>query len=202
MVFEHCNNCFSYPCAVCIGCPSGWTCCGTAWGTCVCTRPGWNSCCTRIPDPACEAANVACAALKEPIKLALRAAEEVVDSSRVTLDGLKAALTPLKAAVEAAKAVVKVAEEALEGLKVTFATALQAADAIVAFGLNGLISIREISFNVNLDVAAGGSFSGSVRAVFVGAAEVTVSFNINLFDITSMATQLADHIGSGFSSLF
>ena len=202
MVFKHCNNCFSYPCAVCVGCPSGWTCCGTAWGTCICTRPGWNSCCTRISDPVCEAENVACTALKAPIKLTLRAAEEVVDSSRVTLNGLKAALIPLQAAVNAAKAVVSAAEDALEGIKVTFATALQAANAIANFGLNGLVSIREISFNANLDVAAGGSFSGSVRAVFAGAAEITVSFNINLYDITSMATQLADHIGSGFSSLF
>ena len=141
-------------------------------------------------------------ALKEPIKLALRAAEEVVDSSRVTLDAAKAALIPLEAAVAAAREAVNVAEQTLEGLKVTFAAALQAANAIANFGLNGLISIREISFSANLDVAAGGSFSGSVRAVFAGAAEATVSLNINLYDITAMARQLADHVGDGFSSLF
>ena len=61
---------------------------------------------------------------------------------------------------------------------------------------------KEISFSANLDVAAGGSFSGSVRAVFAGAAETTVSININLHDIISMAKQLADHIGSEFSSIF
>ena len=169
---------------------------------CICWRPGWNSCCTRIPDHTCKAANAACTALKKPIKLTLRGAEELVDSSRVTLDAAKAALIPLEAAVDAAQKAVNVADAALEGLKITFATALQAANAIANFGLNGLISIREISFSANLDVAAGGSFSGSVRAVFAGAAEATVSFNINLYDITSMARQLADNIGSGFSSLF
>lgn len=120
----------------------------------------------------------------------------------MVLDAARAAMIPLQAAVDAAQKVVDAAEATLEGLKVTFATALQAANAIANFGLNGLISIREISFSASLDVAAGGSFSGSVRAVFAGAAEATVSFNINLYDITSMARQLADHIGSGFSSLF
>ena len=94
------------------------------------------------------------------------------------------------------------AEQALEGVKQAFAIGLQAANAIAKYGLNGLISIREISFNANLDVAAGGSFSGSVRAVFAGAAETTVSININIRDIKSMAKQLADHIRNGFSSLF
>ena len=49
-------------------------------------------------------------------------------------------------------------------IKQAFAIGLQAANAIAKYGLNGLISIREIGFNANLDVAAGGSLSGSVRA--------------------------------------
>ena len=89
-----------------------------------------------------------------------------------------------------------------EGAEQAFGLGLDATNAIAKFGLNGLISIREISFSANLDVAAGGWFSGSVRAVFTGAAETTVSININLHDITSMANQLADHIGKDFSSLF
>ena len=140
--------------------------------------------------------------LKEPIELALRGAEELVDSTRSTLDAAKAALIPLEAAVDAAQLTVDGAEETLRGVQAAFAVGLQAANAIANFGLNGLVSIREISFNARLDVAAGGSFSGSVRAVFAGAAETTVSLDVNLYDITSMARQLAEHIGSGFSSLF
>ena len=168
----------------------------------MCQRPTWNSCCTRITDPTCEAANAACYALKEPIKAALSGAEAIVDSSRVALDAAKAAIAPLEAAVTAAQESVNLASQALDGVRATFAAALNAANAIASVGINGLISIREISFNANLDVAAGGSFSGSVRAVFLGAAETTVSFNINLYDITAMAKQLADQVGSGFSSLF
>ena len=119
-----------------------------------------------------------------------------------TLNAAKTALIPLQVAVTAAQTVVDGAKEALEGVKTGFAVGLDAANVIANFGLNGLISIREISFSANLDVAAGGSFSGSVRAVFAGAVETTVSININLHDITSMAKQLVDHIGSGFSSLF
>ena len=172
------------------------------WGACVCTRPRWNSCCFRSPDPICEAENAACLALKEPIKAALSAAEKVVDSSRVTLDAAKAALTLPKGALAAAEQGVNVAQTALDGIKAAYAAGLKAAEFIARLGLNGLISIREISFDVSLDVAAGGAFSGSVRAVFAGAAEVTISFNINLYDITSMVTQLVNRIGDGLSSLF
>ena len=78
----------------------------------------------------------------------------------------------------------------MEGIKTGFAVGLDAANAIA-------------NFSANPDVVAGGSFSGSVnmKAVFAGAAETTVSININLHDITSMTKheQLVDHIGSGFS---
>ena len=162
----------------------------------------FGTCCTHAPDAVCESANAACITLKKPIETALEGAKATVNTARGTLDAAKAALIPLQAAVTAAQATVDGAEQALEGVKVAFAVGLQAANAIANLGLNGLISIREISFSANLDVATGGSFSGSVRAVFAGAAETTISLNINLHDITSMAKQLADHIGDGFSSLF
>ena len=186
----------------CIGCPDGFTCCGTVWGVCVCTHPTWDSCCTRIPDPICEAENLACLALKEPIKLALSAAEEIVDASRHTLEVAKAGLYIPEAGLLAAEQAVNAAQGVLDGIEAAYAAGLKAAEFIAKLGINGLISIREISFDVSLDAAAGGSFSGSVRAVFVGAAEVTISFNINLYDITSMVKQLVDEIGDGLSSLF
>ena len=95
-----------------------------------------------------------------------------------------------------------VAQKALDGIEKIYAAGLKAADFIARLGLNGLISIRQISFDISLDAAAGGSFSGSIRAVFVGSAEVTVSLNINLYDIISMVKQLVDRIGDGLSSLF
>ena len=119
-----------------------------------------------------------------------------------TLEVAKAAIAPLELAVTAAKGVLTATEATLSGVQAAQAVGLKAFNEIAKFGLNGLISIREISFDAHLDVAAGGSFSGSVRAVFLGAAETTVSVNVNMRDITAMAKQLADHIGNGFSSLF
>ena len=119
-----------------------------------------------------------------------------------SLEAAKAALVPLRAAVTAARATLTAVETALSGVEAAQAVGLQAFNDIARFGLNGLISIREISFNARLDVAAGGAFPGSVRAVFLGAAETTVPVNVNLHDITAMARQLADHIGNGYSSLF
>ena len=51
---------------MCIGCPSGWECCGRAWGKCICKRPRWDSCCERVKDPACitASANIAGFSLK------------------------------------------------------------------------------------------------------------------------------------------
>ena len=187
---------------VCIGCPDGFTCCATAWGVCICTHPTWKRCCTRIPDPICEAENVACLVLKEPIKLALRAAEEVVDASRHTLEVAKAGLAIPEAALIVAEQGVVVAQAAVDGIEAAYAAGLKAAEFIANLGLNGLISIRQISFDISLDAAFSGSFSGSVKAVFLGAAEVTISFDINLYDITSMVKQLVDQIGDGLSSLF
>lgn len=95
-----------------------------------------------------------------------------------------------------------VAQKGLDGIEAAYAAGLKAADFIARIGLNGLISIRQISFDVSLDAAAGGSFSGSIKAVFAGSAEVTVSLKINLYDIISMVKQLVDHIGDGLSDLF
>ena len=145
---------------------------------------------------------MACLALKEPIKLALSLAEEVVDGSRFTLEVAKAGLEIPQLVLAAARETVTVAELAVDGVEAAFKAGLQAAEFIVRVGLNGLISIREISFDVSLSAAAGGAFSGSITAVFLGSAEVTISFNINLHDILSMVTQLVDQIGDGLSSLF
>lgn len=134
--------------------------------------------------------------------MALRAAEGVVDASRHSLEVAKAALTTPQLALTAAEGTVTAAQHTLDGIKIAFAAGLKAAEFIAKLGLNGLISIREISFDVSLDAAAGGAFSGSVRAVFAGNAEVTVSLNINLYDITSMVKQLVKHIGDGLSDLF
>lgn len=172
------------------------------WGRCVCIRPKFGDCCKSVPDAVCHATNAACNGLKVPIRVSLRAAEAVVNTARGTLHAAKHALISLQAVVRVAQAALIGAHHAVVGVQRAFAVGLIAANTVARFGVNGLISIREISFRINLDVAARGSFSGSVKAVFAGAAEKTFYLNINLRDITSMAKQLANHIGKGFSSLF
>ena len=144
----------------------------------------------------------ACEALKAPISLALTVARELVKSTGGTLDIANAAISGLQQAVNVAQQGVTVAEEAVSAVQTTYAAGLQAADFISRLTVNGLISIREISFDVALSTASGGAFSGSITAAFAGAAETTISLQVNLYDITSMASQLANHIGNGLSSLF
>ena len=187
---------------VCVGCLAGSTCCGRVWGRCVCRRPRWNGCCHRVSDPVCEAANAACIALRESIRAAMRRAEALVGTTRRTLDVANAAISGLQQAVTVAQRGVTAAEVAVSAVRTAHAAGLQAANFISRLTINSLISIREISFNVPLATAAGGSFSGSITASFAGATERTISLNINLRNITSMARELASHIGNGLSSLF
>ena len=187
---------------VCVGCFDGSTCCGTAWGHCVCWRPRWNGCCHRITEPTCDAANRACTELRNSLRAALRGAEAALGTTRQTLNDANAAISGLQEAVNVAQQGVTAAEGVVSGVQTTYAAGLQAADFISRLTINSLISIREISFDVSLAAAASGSFSGSITAAFAGAAETTISLNVNLYDITSMASELADHIGNGLSSLF
>lgn len=120
-------------------------------------------------------------------------------------EGLSAAQTTLKAAqatVDAARVSLDAVNAVLQAVSDTYKLGSDVAGKITSFGINGLVSIHEITFNAELSVANGGSFSGSVKARFLGHAQVTVRININLRDITAMAKQLADEIGAGFSSLF
>ena len=187
---------------VCIGCIAGTTCCGRVWGRCVCWRPRWNGCCRTVSDPVCVATNAACNAFREPIRAALRSAEALVGTTRRTLGVANAAISGLQRAVTVAQQGVSASRVAVSAVRTAHAAGLQAADLISRLTINSLIRIREISFNVSLATAAGGSFSGSITASFGGATERTISLNINLHNITSMARELASHIGNGLPSLF
>lgn len=188
--------------SACVPCITGSHCCGHVFGACVCKLPEYDSCCTHVSDPVCESANLACKGLRATAQAAFSAAETAVKGAESSLDVANAGLVAAHGAVTAAKSSLDAAKETLSATAATYKLGSEAADKIAQFGLNGLIHIREISFDVSLSEANGGSFSGSVSASFAGQAEVTVSLNINLRDITSMVKQLASHIGSGLSGLF
>ena len=183
---------------MCIGCPSGWVCCGRAWGVCVCTHPGWNSCCTRISNPICVAANAGCWLLKKPLDLILQGAIFVVDKSRHLLDIAKAALTVAQGAVSFAKGVLEAAKAALEVVKVAYKVGVSAISAIANFVLTQIINIREMYFKVGLSAASGGVFECRVKGILMGQ-NIDVRLSFNTRNIWSLIKNLAERALSGLS---
>ena len=90
----------------CTPCPKGFTCCGKAFGKCICKRPKIGSCCIEIPDPVCEGKNAAYLTLKKPIEIALKGAKVIGNTAQGRLNAAKAALIILQIAVTAAQTVV------------------------------------------------------------------------------------------------
>ncbi len=172
------------PFIVCIGCIRGTRCCGRVWGNCICLRPHFESCCSRISDPTCEAANAACNALRATARAALRVVEETVRGARHSVDVADGALVAAQRVVNTARGTLDAAVAVLEAASQTYRLGTEAASAIASVGVNGLVSIRAISFDVSLGAANSGSFSGSVRANFLGQAEVNIGLEINMRDIT------------------
>ena len=188
--------------AVCVPCIDGTFCCGRIFGVCICGLPDIKDCCNRITDPICEAANFGCEALRATANLGIDVAEGVVEGARQTLTLAKLALEAAQEIVDASQVTLDIANGVLEAAAATYRFGTEAATAIAEFGLTGLINIREISFDVGLSAATGGQFSASIRASFLGSDEVTLSLSINVRDIVSIAKDLAEEIGEGFSSLF
>ena len=126
----------------------------------------------------------------------------VLRGARHSLRVAQGALRAAQGTVNAARVSLHAANAVLRAASTTYRVGSDAASKISRFGLNGLIAIRRMTFDVNLKAANGGSFTGSARIRFFGQAEITVHLHINLRDVTAMAKQLADRIGKGFSSLF
>ena len=212
---------------VCVGCSRGWHCCGMVWNRCVCHRPGWDSCYHRVSDATCHAHNAACWALKRPLDLALKAAIWVVDKSRHALDVAKGALHVARGVVYAARQSLNAANAFLEGVKrlysvgvnaisaharfiltqiinirdIYFNVGLNVANAISArarFILTQIINIREIYFNVGLNVANGGRFQCRVTGTLMGQ-NININLDIDIRNVWSFAKSLAERALSGLS---
>ena len=184
---------------MCFGCPSGWHCCGRVWGACICTYPGWDSCCWRATDPICLAANAACWLLKKPLDLILQAAIVVVDKSRHVLDVAKVALDVARGVVYAAKRSLDGAILFLEGVKVTYRVGVNALSALANFVLTKIINIREIYFKVGLSAADGGIFQARVKGVLMGI-DIDLNLEIDTRNIWKIAKSLAEKAVSGLSN--
>lgn len=186
---------------MCVGCPSGWDCCGRAWGKCVCTHPGWDSCCKRITDPVCVTANTACGALKKPLDLILQGAIKVVDKSRVTLDIAKTALSAAQGVINSAKRLLDLAIKALDVVRATYRVGVGALNAIAKFTLTKIINIKEMYFKVQLSAANGGKFQCRVKGVLVGK-NINLNLSFDTKNILSIAKSLGEKAVSGISKFF
>ena len=140
--------------------------------------------------------------IREAYDAAVRAAQGVVNTASSSLNSANVAFAVAEQAFNAANGVLQAAQTTLQGVNQLYAAGLKAVEFISSYGLNGLISIQEMSFDVNLSVANGGQFAGSVRATVLTTLDINVSIDINLRDITAMARQLAGYIDNSFSSLF
>lgn len=185
-------------CSECVGCPKGWRCCGKVWGKCVCTVPGWDSCCIRVKDPICTAANAACWLLKKPLDLVLKVAIVVVDKSRHALDVVKAAFTVAQGVLRTARVALDAVNAGLEVVKATYRIGVSALSALTNFAFTQIINIREIHFKVGLSSASGGKFECGIKGVLLGN-----NFNFRVMvdtrNIWPLITFFADKAVSGLS---
>ena len=77
----------------------------------------------------------------------------------------------------------------------------RAVEKIALHTLEEIINLKEITFDASLGVAATGSFSGSVSTCIEGR-NVNLNIHVNLYDVISIARQIADYIIPGLSELF
>ena len=145
---------------------------------------------------------MACQGLINIADGALSVANRTVQAANHSLDVAKFGLTVAQKTLDGAKDVLQGAEDLLTGIEDTFKFGLDAADKISNFGLEGLITINDISFDVELNVANSASFDVSVTASFLGQPPIDLYLGINLRDLDPICRDLAEHIGEGFGQLF
>ena len=167
------------------------------WGRCN-GCPGWNGCCWRAPDILCEAFNLGCKGLRAIAYAALEFVKRVVDSSRWTLDFARAVLRSAEFVVDSSRFTLDVAKGVLEGVKFAANAGLQAAKAIVNFGLGGVFSIRKIEFDIKIGLVQSGHFNGNVELTILNKFH-RFAFELRLQSVKDMVLDLADRVFPGIS---
>ena len=170
-------------------------------GTCICTYPEFDDCCTHVDDPICVTENGACAALKEPAKAVLELAAAAVDGSRVTLEVAKAALSAAQGVVTAARGTLDIAIAGLTAVRKTYRAGVEAISALANFALTEIINIREMYFKVALSVANGGVFQCRVKGVLMGN-DIDLDLEFDIKNPLDLAKSLGEKAISGISNFF
>ena len=139
----------------------------------------------------------------------LKASFAVLWVAEKVVRGFKHTLTLANVALQLVMGIVRIARRSLDVAKLflraaahAYRFAVKAANWIIKVGLTGLIHIREISFDAQLDVASGGHFRARIDVMFFRKFRVDLRININLRSIWSIVKQLVKRMGRGFSKLF
>ena len=103
--------------------------------------------------------------------------------------------------MKSAKRVFNTAVAKFEMVKKAYRVGIEATKQIARFGLGGIVSLKEITFDVSLSEAAHGNFACSVKGILSGKM-VKVTIKANRLSITRIARQIADHVIYGLSSKF
>ena len=149
-------------------------------------------------DPVCISENVACAALKKPISVALQAARETIDRAKYTLDVARGAVSTARGAVNAAKGILDIAIGALETVKITYKAGISALSALRKFALTEIINIHGMYFGTTLSVAQGGQFVCRLKGILMGEdIDVHLQFDVN--NIMGIAKSLGERAISGIA---
>ena len=150
----------------------------------------------------CKIKNTACHVFRKTTGLALRKAEKIVRSSRHVLKVANAGFIAAQSVVKTARRSLNAAKLVLRGFNHAHRFGVKAANMIVRYGLNGIISIRKITFDTQLGIASRGHFAAGIDVTFLKKKRVRARFKVNLRSISSMAKQLVRWVGHGITTLF
>ena len=136
--------------------------------------------------------------MREAPGLLVSQLEQKLETARSALNLATSAYNSLLSAFEAARTLYNNAKSELDEI---IELERRAVEKIALHTLEEIINLKEITFDASLGVAATGSFSGSVSTCIEGK-DVNLNIHVNLYDVISIARQIADYIIPGLSELF
>ena len=133
--------------------------------------------------------------------MTLKVARETFRAAGDSLDIAKEAFRAAEFVFDTASDALETVTKGLEEVKDVFRVGIELIGDIDSFGLTGLFSLDEITFESSLSAASGGSFSLTVQATILGNTE-TLRISVNLNDFVETITRpLADKVCLGLGDL-
>ena len=180
-----------FPIAVCVPLLCGCGCSARVFGACVLPCLEWSNCCFEIPDPICVLYNVGCAIVRAAVEIAIFIAEAALIIAEGVLVVIEGVVRGLQFVVDQARFVLDAVIAILEVVKVTLVVGLAALEAVTKFLLTGIINIKEIGFDVRLELFSHGRLSAYIVVGFFGQPPDRYSVTIPIFNPFALVGDLA-----------